>query len=84
MAKTLSIKAARVEKGYSQEALAQVLGVGKRTLISWENGEVDVKPVSMFAIAYVLGYHIDELRVPTKIFKPKPHLKYGKKEANGI
>ncbi|WP_107839541.1 helix-turn-helix transcriptional regulator [Metasolibacillus meyeri] len=77
MPKTISIKAARVEKGYSQEALAQKLGVSKRTIISWENGDVSVKPVSMFAIAYVLGYNIDELRVPTKKFRESPHLKYG-------
>lgn len=75
MVKTLSIKAARVERGYSQEALAQVLGIGKRTLISWENGEVAVKPVNMFALAYVLGYHIDELRVPSKKFDNEPHFK---------
>ncbi|MBG9479386.1 helix-turn-helix transcriptional regulator [Lysinibacillus sphaericus] len=75
MVKTISIKAARVEKGFSQEALAQVLGVGKRTLIGWENGEVNVKPVTMYALAYVLGYNIDELRVPSKNFEEKPHFK---------
>lgn len=68
MLRTLSIKAARVERGYSQEALAQKLGIGKRTLIAWENGEVAIKPVSMFALAYVLNYDIDELRVPSKKF----------------
>lgn len=82
MVRTLSIKTARAEKGFTQEALAQVLGVGKRTLIAWENGEVDIKPVSMYAIAYVLGYHIDELRVPTKKIKQKPHLKYGERKVN--
>ncbi|WP_220388014.1 helix-turn-helix transcriptional regulator [Lysinibacillus fusiformis] len=74
---TLSIKAARVERGFSQEALAEKLGIGKRTLISWENGEVDVKPVSMFALAYVLNYDIDVLRVPIKKFTNKSHLKCG-------
>ena len=66
MSKTLSIKAARVERGYSQEALAQILGISKRTLISWENGEVEMKPLNMYAIAYVLSYSTDELRVPLK------------------
>lgn len=68
MIRTLSIKAARVEKGYSQEALAQKLGISKRTLVAWENGEVAIKPVSMYALAYVLNYNIDELRVPSKKF----------------
>ena len=84
MVRTLSLKTARKEQGLTQEALAQVLGIGKRTLISWENGEVEIKPVSMFAIAYVLGYHIDELRVPTKKIQTKPHLKYSERKVNGL
>ena len=49
----LSLKAARVEKGFTQEALAEKLGVSKRTLVSWENGEVELKPLVLYAMAYV-------------------------------
>ena len=62
----LSIKAARVEKGYTQEALAEKLGVSKRAYISWENGEVIPKPIIMCGLAYVFGMDVDFLRVPTK------------------
>lgn len=61
----LSIKAARVEKGYTQEALAEKLGVSKRTLIKWENGESEIKPFALYAMAYVFQMDADFLRVPT-------------------
>lgn len=62
----LSFKAARVEKGYTQEALAEKLGVTKKTLNGWENGEVEVKPHIVYALAYVFDIDADLLRVPTK------------------
>lgn len=62
----LSLKAARVEKGYTQEALAEKLGITKKTLNSWENGEVEVKPHMIFALACVFGMDPDYLRIPTK------------------
>ncbi|MFC5592101.1 helix-turn-helix transcriptional regulator [Sporosarcina soli] len=60
----LSLKAARVEKGFTQEALAEKLGVSKRTLVSWENGEVELKPLVLYAMAYVFQMDADYLRVP--------------------
>lgn len=62
----LSIKAARVERGYTQEALAEKLGISKTTYIKWENGESVPKPMFMYALAYVLRMDADLLRVPSK------------------
>lgn len=64
--KDISIKAARVESGYTQEALAERLGISKRTLISWENGESEVKPYVMYSLAYVFQMDADFLRVPDR------------------
>ncbi|MEC0282295.1 helix-turn-helix transcriptional regulator [Terribacillus saccharophilus] len=61
---SLSLKAARVEKGYTQEALAERLGITKRSYIKWENGEVLVKPYMVYAVAYVLKMEPDRIRVP--------------------
>jgi putative transcriptional regulator len=61
----LSLKAARVERGYTQEALAQKLGVSKRTIIKWENGESEVKPYAIYAMAYLFQVDADYLRIPT-------------------
>lgn len=35
------IKAARKEKGLTQEKLAEILGLSRRTLIKWEKGELE-------------------------------------------
>lgn len=62
----LSLKAARVERGFTQDALAEKMGVSKRTIVSWENGEVDLKPFVIYAMAYVFQMDADFLRVPTQ------------------
>jgi len=62
----LSMKAARVEHGYTQEALAQKLGVTKRTYIAWENGEVEIKPYVIYSLAYLFNMDADQIRVPVK------------------
>ena len=64
--KDISIKAARVEKGYTQDALAERLGVSKRTIVSWENGESEIKPYVIFSLAYVFQMDADFLRVPER------------------
>lgn len=65
----LSIKAARVNADLTQEALAQKLGVAKRTVVSWENGDTLLKPVNLFALAYVFKTDADFLKVPQKNLK---------------
>ena len=62
----LSMKAARTECGYTQEALAEKLGVSKRTYIAWENGEVEVKPYVIYSLAYIFGMNADQIRIPVK------------------
>lgn len=64
--KDISIKAARVESGYTQESLAEKLGVSKRTVINWENGESEIKPYVVYSLAYVFQMSDDFLRVPER------------------
>lgn len=60
--KQMSIKALRVNNGYTQEALAQKLGVNVKTISEWENNKVEVKPLTIFAIAYVFKVDADIIR----------------------
>jgi len=62
----LSLKAARVERGFTQDALAEKMGVSKRTIVSWERGEVEIKPYVIYSLAYVFQMDSDFLRVPNK------------------
>nr|DAE25683.1 MAG TPA: Repressor protein CI [Siphoviridae sp. ctC6Q17] len=58
------LKELRKEKGLSQQALANELGVHYRTLQNWENGETDIKLSQAKMLAdyfgvsetYLLGY----------------------------
>jgi len=61
--KQMSIKAIRVNNGYTQEALAQKLGVSTKTISDWENNRVPIKPLQLFAIAYVFKIDDDLIRV---------------------
>lgn len=61
--KQMSIKALRVNNGYTQEALAQKLGVNVKTISEWENNKVEVKPLTIFAIAYVFKVDADIIRI---------------------
>lgn len=60
----LSIRAARVERNFSQGALAQELEVNTRTYRDWENGKRPVKALHMFALAYIFGMDVDQIRWP--------------------
>ncbi len=64
------LKELRKEKGLSQKALANELGVHYRTLQNWENGESNIKPEKAqqladffgVSVGYLLGYSDKEER----------------------
>ena len=62
----LSIKAVRVERGLTQDAVAQKLGVNTKTYREWENGDVMPKPLTMYALAYIFKIDVDLLRLPNE------------------
>jgi putative transcriptional regulator len=64
--KNLSVRAARVERGYTQDALAQMLGVTTKHYRDWENGLIPNKPTLLYSVAYLLKMDVDLLRVPDK------------------
>ena len=37
--KKITLKAARVNAGYSQKEAAEIIGISNKTLCSWENGK---------------------------------------------
>ena len=68
------LKELRKEKGLSQKALANELGVHYRTLQNWENGESNIKPdkakqlADFFGVSvgYLLGYS-DKVNAKAKL-----------------
>ena len=50
------IKQARLQKGYTQEALAQMVGVQKSAVAKWENGRVsEIKRSNIGSLSEALG-----------------------------
>ncbi|OZT77149.1 helix-turn-helix transcriptional regulator [Salinicoccus roseus] len=67
---TLSLKGARVENGYTQEQIADKLGVSRVQYINWESGKVVPKDMVIYALAYIYKMDSDKLRVTPKKILP--------------
>jgi len=63
MSDQISIAALREDRGLTQEALASKLGVTAKAVSGWENSKVAVKPMHVFALAYVFKISADKIRI---------------------
>ena len=54
----ISLKAARVNAGYSQKEAANILGISNKTLCSWENGKTfpDQPMIEKICALYGISY----------------------------
>ena len=56
------IKKARLEKGYTQEELAEMVGVKKSAVAKWENGRVsEIKRSNLHMLSKALGINPNSL-----------------------
>ena len=55
------LRLARVEKGWSQEQLAEASGVSRSAIINAELGEKNPSRLTMLSICKALGKTLDEL-----------------------
>ena len=55
------IKAARVEKKFTQEQVAEVLGVSRQTISNWENGKSYPDIISVIIMSECYGVSLDYL-----------------------
>ena len=65
----ISLRAARVNAGLSQEEMARRLGVTREAVASWETGRVKIKDIHLYAICHVTGFAPEELFLPDKVAK---------------
>lgn len=61
---TLSLEAARTEYGYTQNEIADKLGVSRVAYSNWETGKALPKQMVIYALAYIYGINADLLRLP--------------------
>lgn len=62
----LTLEAARVNAGYSQAKLAEILEVSRATVNAWERGRTPMKPHYVFAFCHVVGVSEDDILLPKK------------------
>ncbi|MCS3494738.1 MULTISPECIES: helix-turn-helix transcriptional regulator [Micrococcales] len=59
-----NLSAYRRERGFSQQALADLLGVSRQTVISLEKGRYDPSLPLAFKLSAVFGCKIEDLFIP--------------------
>lgn len=59
---TITLKAARVNKGITQEELADTLKVSKKTISSWESGKTVPKIDKIQSLCAALGMEYNDIQ----------------------
>ena len=61
-----ALKARRTAAGYTQEYVAEALGVSRQAVSKWENGTSDPSTANLMALAKLYGLSVDELLSTTE------------------
>ena len=62
----ITIAAARVNTGLTQEQLADKMGVSRQTVIDWENGKREMRTAYFHLFCLVTGFSEDDILLPAK------------------
>ena len=63
----ITLAAARVNKGWTQQELADKMGVSRQSIIDWENAKREMRPVYIHAFCAIVGMSEDDILLPTVI-----------------
>lgn len=69
MAKKLTIRAARVSAGYTQETMAKAIGLTREYINTLENGRAPFTKTILLAWSKVTGFDVDDFILPTESTK---------------
>ena len=67
----ISLPAARVNAGLTQEQAAKKIGVTRQTIINWEKGKIAPRVPEMYAIADVYNIPQENIFIPTNSTKSR-------------
>ena len=56
-----TLKTHRTSRGFTQEYVAETLGVSRQAVSKWENGTSDPSTANLMALAKLYGLSVDEL-----------------------
>lgn len=71
MAQRITMAAARVNKGLTQEELAAQLGVTRNTYNSWETGRAEMKTAYFIAFCQIVGFNTSDIIMPFEFTESK-------------
>ncbi len=60
----ITLTAARVNSGLTQEEIAEKMGVSRSTIIAWENGKKEMRPAYLYAYCHITGFSEDDILLP--------------------
>ena len=61
-----ALKARRTAAGFTQEYVAEVLGVSRQAVSKWENGASEPSTANLMALSKLYGLPVDELLRPAE------------------
>ena len=62
-----TLEALRVNKGFTQQDVADRLGVSRYTVMKWEAGNVEPKELVIYALAKLYEVEIDNIKIPVPV-----------------
>lgn len=62
----ISLAAARVNAKLTQEEVAKIMKIGKRTIINWEKGTVMPSFADLSMLSNIYGLPVDNIFLPNK------------------
>jgi DNA-binding XRE family transcriptional regulator len=62
----ITLAAARINAGYTQEALAKEMGVSRQAVINWESGKSVMKTAYFYMFCRITGFSEDDILLPEK------------------
>ena len=71
MAQRITMAAARVNAGLTQEELAAQLGVTRSTYNSWETGRAEMKTAYFIAFCQIVGFNTSDIIMPFEFTESK-------------
>ena len=66
MAPKITLKAARVNAGFTQEEVARMMHRTKQTIVNWESGATEIKFHDLQRLSELYDMPIDFLNIPAK------------------
>lgn len=63
----ITLKAARVNAGMTQDEVAKKAGITVQTLSSWEIGKSVPSPLNVFGLCSIYGISVDNIFLPEKL-----------------